>query len=77
MLAAGRNGPREVFVDMADAYRPGDGVCVEVLTKENPDILPEDVRMLVAFPAEMGSFVLRRTSLRLTGVWGRPQTSAP
>jgi len=46
VLAAGRNDPKEAFEYVADAYRPGDAVCVGVFTKDNPDMLREDVQLL-------------------------------
>lgn len=46
VLAAGRNTPREAFEYVADAYRPGDAVCVGIFTKDNPDMIQEDVDLL-------------------------------
>ena len=46
VLAAGRNDPREAFEYVADAYRPGDAVCVGVFTKDNADMIQEDVTLL-------------------------------
>ena len=46
VLAAGRNDPREAFEYVADAYRPGDAVCAGVYTKEDPDMIREDVDLL-------------------------------
>lgn len=46
VLAAGRNEPRAAFEYVADAYRHGDAVCVGVFTKENPDMIQEDVDLL-------------------------------
>ena len=48
VLAAGRNDPREAFEYVADAYRPGDAVCVGIFTKDNPDMIQEDVDLLEA-----------------------------
>ncbi|MCC6485970.1 MAG: hypothetical protein IT364_00590 [Candidatus Hydrogenedentes bacterium] len=46
VLAAGRNDPREAFEYVADAYRPGDAVCVGVFTKDNPDMIQVDITLL-------------------------------
>lgn len=46
VLAAGRNNPREAFAYVADAYRPGDAVCVGVFTKDNPHMIQQDVNLL-------------------------------
>ncbi|NIA13517.1 MAG: hypothetical protein GWP08_05505 [Nitrospiraceae bacterium] len=46
VLAAGRNGPEEAFEYVAEAYRPGDAVCVGVFTKDNPDMIQDDVNFL-------------------------------
>lgn len=46
VLAAGRNNPREAFEYVADAYRPGDAVCVGIFTKDNPDMVQVDVDLL-------------------------------
>lgn len=49
VMAAGRHDPREAFRYVADAYRPGDAVCVGGFTKENPDMIQEDVDLLEGF----------------------------
>ena len=46
VMAAGRNDPREAFNAVADAYRPGDAVCVGVFTKDNLNMIQEDVDLL-------------------------------
>ncbi len=46
ILAAGRNEPIEAFNYFADAYRPGDAVCVGIFTKENPNMVQEDVDLI-------------------------------
>jgi hypothetical protein len=46
VLAAGRNNPAEAFEYVADAYRPGDAVCVGIFLKDNPDMIDEDVFLL-------------------------------
>ena len=46
VLAAGRNNPQQAFECVAQAYRPGDAVCVGVFTKDNPDMIQEDVNLL-------------------------------
>lgn len=48
VLAAGRHGPREAFARVAEAYRPGDAVCVGVYTQDNPAMIREDVALLEA-----------------------------
>lgn len=45
VMAAGRNDPREAFERVADAYRPGDAVCVGVHTKDNPNMIEEDAAL--------------------------------
>jgi len=46
VLAAGRNDPKEAFEYVADAYRPGDAVCVGVFTRDDPDMIQKDVDLL-------------------------------
>lgn len=46
VLAAARNDPNTAFERVADAYRPGDAVCVGVFTKDNPNMIQEDVDLL-------------------------------
>lgn len=46
VMAAGRNDPREAFECVADAYRPGDAVCVGIFTKEGSDMIQEDINLL-------------------------------
>jgi hypothetical protein len=46
VMAAGRNDPREAFEVVADAYRPGDAVCVGVFTKDNPNMIQDDIDLL-------------------------------
>ena len=48
VLAAGRNDPKEAFAFVARHLRPQDAVCVGVYTKDRPDMLAEDVRLLEA-----------------------------
>ncbi len=48
VLAAGRNDPKEAFNCVADAYRPGDAVCVGIFTKENRNMIQEDIDLLEA-----------------------------
>lgn len=48
VLAAARNNPRDAFAYVAQAYRPGDAVCVGIFTKENPGMVQEDVDLLEA-----------------------------
>lgn len=46
VLAAGRNNPREAFEFVADAYRPGDAVCVGIFTKENRNMIQDNINLL-------------------------------
>ena len=46
VMAAGRTDPREAFEYVADAYRPGDAVCVGIFTKDNPNMIQEDIDLL-------------------------------
>ena len=46
VLAAGRNEPQEALQVAAEAMRPGDAVCVGIFSKDNPDMLREDVEIL-------------------------------
>lgn len=46
VLAAGRSDPKAAFEHLADAYRPGDAVCVGVFTKDAPDMIQQDVDLL-------------------------------
>ena len=46
VLAAGRNKPAEAFDVVAKALRPQDAVCVGVHTKDNADMLAEDIHLL-------------------------------
>ncbi len=48
VLAAARHDPRDAFAYVAQAYRPGDAVCVGVFTKVNPDMVQEDIDLLEA-----------------------------
>ena len=46
IMAAGRNDPEEAFAFAAAHLRVNDAVCVGVHTKDNPDIIGENVRRL-------------------------------
>lgn len=46
VLAAGRNDPEDAFAYVADAYRPGDAVCMGVFTKEDPEMIQKDIDLL-------------------------------
>jgi hypothetical protein len=46
VLAAGRNDPAEAFAYVADAYRPGDAVCVGIFTRDDPDMIQKDIDLL-------------------------------
>lgn len=45
VLAAGRNNPKEAFAFMAKHFREQDAVCVGVNTKENPQMIEEDLEL--------------------------------
>jgi hypothetical protein len=47
VLAAGRTPAREAMAYAARHMRPIDAVCVGVFTKDNPDMLAEDARLLL------------------------------
>jgi hypothetical protein len=47
ILAAGRTTPARAFAYAASKMRANDAVCVGVYPKDNPDMLAEDVRLLV------------------------------
>ena len=46
VLAAGRKKPADAFAYVARHLRPQDAVCVGVFTRDNPDALAEDLRLL-------------------------------
>jgi hypothetical protein len=46
VLAAGRHDPAQAFAYVADAYRPGDAVCVGIHTKDNGAMIQEDINLL-------------------------------
>ena len=46
VLAAGRLDPKEAFDFVAKHLRPQDAVCVGVFSKDRPDMLAENVRLL-------------------------------
>ena len=46
VLAAGRNDPQDAFAFVAQHMRPQDAVCVGVYTKDDPNMLEEDLRLL-------------------------------
>ena len=48
VLAAGRNDPQAALAFTAGRMRPNDAVCVGVFTKDNPDMLAQDVAWLEA-----------------------------
>ena len=48
VLAAARHDPKQAFDYVADVYRPGDAVCVGIFTKENMNMIQEDVDLLEA-----------------------------
>lgn len=46
VMAAGRNDPKEALTFVARHLRAQDAVCVGVFTKDNPEMLEENVRLL-------------------------------
>ena len=46
ILAGARNDPKEAFQYTASKMRDGDAVCVGIYTKDKPEMLAEDVRLL-------------------------------
>jgi hypothetical protein len=46
IMAAGRNEPDEAFAFAAAHMRPMDATCVGVHTKDNPDMVRENVERL-------------------------------
>ena len=46
VLAAGRNNPKEAFEYVAKYLRPQDAVCIGIYTKNNPNMLKEDIDLL-------------------------------
>lgn len=46
VLAAGRTDPQDAFAYVAHALRPDDAVCVGFYTRDKPDMLAENVRLL-------------------------------
>ena len=55
IMAAGRNNPTEAFRFAAGSMRPGDAVCVGFFTKDNPDMIEEDIHLFESALAETGS----------------------
>jgi len=47
ILAAGRNDPAAAFAYTARHMRPEDAVCVGIFAKDNPNMLAEDVDLLL------------------------------
>ena len=48
VMAAGRNNPKEAFDFCAKKMRNGDATCIGVYTKENPNMLKEDIQFFDA-----------------------------
>ncbi len=46
VFAAGRNDPKEAFEYVAKYLRPQDAVCIGIYTKEMPNMLEEDLKLL-------------------------------
>lgn len=47
IMAAGRTPPAEALAFAARHMRPTDAVCIGVFTKDNPDMLREDLELLI------------------------------
>jgi len=47
ILAAGRNDPTEAFAYTTRHMRSSDAVCVGIFTKDNPNMLAEDIALLL------------------------------
>jgi hypothetical protein len=45
IFAAGRTDPRQAFSFVAKHLRPQDAVCLGIYTKDNPDMIQEDLRL--------------------------------
>jgi hypothetical protein len=45
VMAAGRNDPAEAIGFAVEAMRPQDAICIGIFTKDNPEMLAEDVRI--------------------------------
>jgi len=54
ILAAGRTPPAEAFAYAAQQMRPSDAVCVGIYSGDNPNMLAEDVTLLLASLAAVG-----------------------
>ena len=46
VLAAGRTPPAEAFAFVKQHWRDGDAVCVGIYTRDKPDMIEEDLRLL-------------------------------
>jgi hypothetical protein len=46
VLAAGRTPPAEAFAFVAEHLRPQDAVCVGIFTKDQPEMIAEDIALL-------------------------------
>jgi len=46
VMAAGRNDPQEALDFVAEHLRPQDAICIGVFTRDHPDMLAEDARIL-------------------------------
>ena len=45
IFAAGRNDPKQAFAYVARHLRPSDAVCVGVFTKDNPNMIADDIAL--------------------------------
>jgi putative intracellular protease/amidase len=54
VFAAGRNDPKQAFAYVAQHLRPSDAVCFGVFTKENPNMLAQDIALFEQALKEAG-----------------------
>lgn len=52
IMAAGRNNPEEAISFVAKNLRPQDGICVGIYTRENPQMIKEDLHLFEQSLAE-------------------------
>jgi hypothetical protein len=45
IFAAGRNDPKEAFAFLAKHLRPSDATCIGVFTKDNPNMIRDDIAL--------------------------------
>jgi len=54
ILAAGRLAPKDAFTFAAQHMRPSDAVCVGIYTQDNPNMIAEDVDLLLRSLSAVG-----------------------